>query len=156
MTCGWPPRTGCGVPRPPCWVSPGSSPSGSTTREYEALTAAGDLEGLVAVGLREWAAAGADEAAAAQLRAAVPAWLNGDSYRQEDPPVFERLGELDVPAVLMVGDLGLAVTDRVQRAGGRRHPRLPPDPDARCRPPRCACRTWVAATGSAHCASAGN
>lgn len=73
--------------------------------EYEALVEAGDVEGLALFGLREWAAAGADEAAVAQLRAAAPAWLTEEQYEREDPPVFDRLGELDTPSVLMVGDL---------------------------------------------------
>ncbi|MEU9517800.1 MULTISPECIES: alpha/beta fold hydrolase [unclassified Streptomyces] len=73
--------------------------------EYDALIEAGDVEGLVTLGLREWAAAGADEAAVAQLRAAAPAWLTEDEYQRVDPPVFDRLGELSTPAVVMVGDL---------------------------------------------------
>lgn len=73
--------------------------------EYARLAEAGDVEGLVAFGLREWAAAGADEAAAAQLRAAISAWLTDENYQRPDPPAFDRLGELTVPSVLMVGDL---------------------------------------------------
>ncbi|MFF9396173.1 alpha/beta fold hydrolase [Streptomyces griseoluteus] len=72
--------------------------------EYEALAEAGDVEGLVAFGLREWAAAGADESAVNQLRAAAPAWLTEDEYQRRDPPVFDRLRELDTPTVVMVGD----------------------------------------------------
>ncbi|GAA0701534.1 alpha/beta hydrolase [Kitasatospora atroaurantiaca] len=71
--------------------------------EYKALAETRDIDGLVALGLRESAAAGADEAAVAQLRAAAPAWLT--PYQQTDPPAFDRLGELDTPSVLMVGDL---------------------------------------------------
>ncbi|MFJ8948320.1 alpha/beta fold hydrolase [Streptomyces sp. NPDC102395] len=73
--------------------------------EYEALVKAGDVDGLVALGLREWAAAGADESAVAPLRAAAPAWLTEDEYQREDPPIFDRLHELDTPATVMVGDL---------------------------------------------------
>ncbi|MFF9819272.1 alpha/beta fold hydrolase [Streptomyces sp. NPDC014006] len=73
--------------------------------EYEALVKAGDVEGLVAFGLRKWAAAGADESAMAQLRAAAPAWLTEDEYQRVDPPAFDRLRDLDTPTVVMVGDL---------------------------------------------------
>ncbi|MFI1014887.1 alpha/beta fold hydrolase [Streptomyces sp. NPDC020965] len=76
--------------------------------EYEALTEAGDVPGLAAFGLREWAAAGADDAAVAQLRSAAPAWLTEEEFEQSDPPVFDRLGELDTPTVLMLGELDRA------------------------------------------------
>jgi pimeloyl-ACP methyl ester carboxylesterase len=72
--------------------------------EYEALSAAEDLDGLVALGLREWAAAGAEPGVVAQLRSAVPGWLGEDRYARLDPPAFDRLGELDVPSVLLLGD----------------------------------------------------
>lgn len=72
--------------------------------EYEALVEAGDVAGLVSFGLREWAAAGADASAVQQLRSAAPAWLSEEEFEREDPPVFDRLQELDVPTVLLVGD----------------------------------------------------
>ncbi|WP_344445367.1 alpha/beta hydrolase [Kitasatospora nipponensis] len=74
--------------------------------EYDRLVAADDLDGLTAFGLREWAAAGADEDAAAQLRSAARAWPGEDLHQQPDPPLYDRLGELSaVPAVVLVGDL---------------------------------------------------
>jgi pimeloyl-ACP methyl ester carboxylesterase len=74
--------------------------------EYDRLVAAGDLEGLTAYGLREWAAAGADELATAQLRSAARAWPGEDVHQLPDPPVFDRLGELaGLPAVVLVGDI---------------------------------------------------
>ncbi len=76
--------------------------------EYEAFGAAGDLEGLVSLGLREWAASGADETARAQMRSAVQAWLYEEKYRQEDPPAFDRLGEIAIPSVVLIGDLDRA------------------------------------------------
>jgi pimeloyl-ACP methyl ester carboxylesterase len=72
--------------------------------EYEALEQAGDTEGLVALAAREWAAAGTDEAVLAQLRSGTAAWPNEWQYKQEGEPTFDRLGELAVPTVLMVGD----------------------------------------------------
>ncbi|MFD8258725.1 alpha/beta fold hydrolase [Streptomyces griseoluteus] len=74
--------------------------------EYDRLVAEGDLDGLTAYGLREWAAAGADEIATSQLRSAAGAWPSEDVHQQSDPPVYDQLGEVsDVPAVVLVGDL---------------------------------------------------
>jgi pimeloyl-ACP methyl ester carboxylesterase len=72
--------------------------------EFDALEQAGDTEGLVAFAAREWAAAGTDDAVLAQLRSAVHGWFNEWEFRQEDEPIFDRLGQLTVPTVLMVGD----------------------------------------------------
>jgi 3-oxoadipate enol-lactonase len=71
---------------------------------YDVLAAERDVEGLVQFGLREWAAAGSDDAAVAQLRAAVPAWFEQDEYLQPDPPVYDSLQEVQAPTVVMVGD----------------------------------------------------
>lgn len=71
----------------------------------EALAGAGDVDGLAEMGLELWAAGGADDAARAQLRSAAAAWINEDAFQQEGPPVFDRLGEIAVPTVIMVGDL---------------------------------------------------
>ncbi|MFD8595465.1 alpha/beta fold hydrolase [Kitasatospora sp. NPDC059646] len=74
--------------------------------EYDRLVAGGDLDGLTAFGLREWAAAGSDAAAVAQLRSAARAWPDEDIHQQPDPPVFDRLGELaGIPATVLIGDL---------------------------------------------------
>ena len=72
--------------------------------EYDALAEARDIPGLARLGLRLWAAAGADEAAVAQLEAAVPAWLDQADYLRKDPPVYDRLHEIQAPSVVMVGD----------------------------------------------------
>ena len=72
--------------------------------EYEALKSADDIEGLVRFGLRLGAAAGHDDAAVAQLRAAVPGWLSQDEHLRPDPPVYDRLHEVRQPTVVMVGD----------------------------------------------------
>ncbi|WP_104820649.1 alpha/beta fold hydrolase [Kitasatospora sp. MMS16-BH015] len=77
--------------------------------EYDRLVAAGDLDGLTAYGLREWAAAGPDPAVAAQLRSAALAWPTEDRHQQPDPPVFDRLTELagltGAPTAVLVGEL---------------------------------------------------
>jgi 3-oxoadipate enol-lactonase len=71
--------------------------------EYERLVAAGDEDGLVALGLREWAAAGPDGAAAQLMRSAVRAFPY-EHLEVQPEPVYDRLGEICAPTVLMVGD----------------------------------------------------
>ena len=72
--------------------------------EYDALVAAGDVDGLVQLSLRLWGAAGDDDGAIDALRTAVPAWLVQDDYLKPDPPVYDRLHEVRAPSVVMVGD----------------------------------------------------
>jgi pimeloyl-ACP methyl ester carboxylesterase len=72
--------------------------------EWDALIAARDTDGLTALGLRESAAAGADPAAVAQLRSAATAWPGEEEFLRADPPIYDRLGEIAVPSILLVGD----------------------------------------------------
>jgi 3-oxoadipate enol-lactonase len=72
--------------------------------EYERAHAAGDVDALAGVMQRVWAAAGATPAVTEQLRSAARASLSAGDLELEDPPVFDRLGEITVPAALMVGD----------------------------------------------------
>lgn len=90
--------------------------------EYEALVETRDVDGLVRFGLRLWGAAGDDEAAVAQLQAAVPAWLEQDEYLKADPPVYDRLHELQVPSVVMVGDKDRPILAAVAGATAARIP----------------------------------
>lgn len=89
-------------------VTPGVSgydwPEGPEDAEYEALAAAGDLAGLTELGLRLWAAAGHDDAARTQLASAVRGWIAEDEHARPDPPVYDRLGEVAVPTVLLLGE----------------------------------------------------
>jgi pimeloyl-ACP methyl ester carboxylesterase len=71
---------------------------------YDVLAAERDVDGLVQLASREWAAAGSDDAVVAQLRGAIPAWFEQDEYLQPDPPVYDRLQEIEAPAAVMVGD----------------------------------------------------
>jgi 3-oxoadipate enol-lactonase len=73
--------------------------------EFGTLFGAGDREGLVELGLRTWAASGADAAARAQIRSAVAAFFAMGDQMRPDPPVYGRLGEIKAPAVLAIGDL---------------------------------------------------
>jgi 3-oxoadipate enol-lactonase len=72
---------------------------------FEALFTAGDRDGLAELGLRTWAAAGADPAARAQIRSAVAAFFAQGSFERPDPPAYSRLGEVRAPSVLAMGDL---------------------------------------------------
>lgn len=77
--------------------------------EFGALLQAGDREGLAALGLRTWAAAGADPAAQAQIRSAVAAFFAIGDLMRPDPPAYPRLGEIKAPSVLAIGDLDYAM-----------------------------------------------
>jgi 3-oxoadipate enol-lactonase len=90
--------------------------------EYDALAAARDVEGLVRFGLREWAAAGDDAAARAQLEAAVPAWFEQDVFLKADPPVYDRLHEVAAPTAVMVGDKDRPILAAVAGATAARIP----------------------------------
>ena len=84
--------------------------------EFGARLQAGDREGLVALGLRTWAAAGADPAAQAQIRSAVTAFFAIGDLMRPDPPAYPRLGEITAPSVLAIGDLDYPM---VRDCGGR-------------------------------------
>jgi 3-oxoadipate enol-lactonase len=73
--------------------------------EFGKLFEAGDREGLTALGLRTWAAAGADPAAQAQIRSAVAAFFRMGDHEQPDPPAYQGLGEIGAPTVLVIGEL---------------------------------------------------
>ena len=72
--------------------------------EFVRRYTAGDQEGLVRLGLATWAAAGDDETAAAEIRAAVSAFFVIGELGQSDPPVYDRLGQVRAPAVVVRGD----------------------------------------------------
>jgi 3-oxoadipate enol-lactonase len=90
--------------------------------EYDALAEARDIPGLVQFGMRLWAAAGSDEAVTAQLEAAVPAWLDQADYLRKDAPVYDRLHEIQVPSVVMVGDKDRPILAAVAGATAARIP----------------------------------
>jgi pimeloyl-ACP methyl ester carboxylesterase len=73
---------------------------GEFVRRYTAR----DREGLVCLGLATWAAAGDDETAATEIRAAVSAFFVIGELGQPDPPVYDRLGQVRAPTVMVRGD----------------------------------------------------
>jgi 3-oxoadipate enol-lactonase len=71
---------------------------------YERALEAGDVEALAGLMQRAWAAAGPTPAVMEQLRSAARAEISSGDLQQQDPPVFDRLGEIAVPASLLVSD----------------------------------------------------
>lgn len=94
------------APGVPDYPWPADDPYG---HRFGSLYRAGDRAGLVELGLRTWAAAGADDAAQAQIRSAVDACFRLRDHEQDDPPAYARLGEIRTPAVVVVGDLDYPV-----------------------------------------------
>jgi 3-oxoadipate enol-lactonase len=91
-------------------------------RQFEAAFTAGDADALAALGIRTWAAASADPAAEAQVRAAVAAFFRLGDFEQQDPPAFSRLGEIRARAVVAVGDLEYPMVAECGRAVAERIP----------------------------------
>ena len=52
-----------------------------------------------------WGRAGEDPLVTDLMRTAMRAWDGEEQFEQEGEPAFDRLGELRVPTILMVGDL---------------------------------------------------
>jgi pimeloyl-ACP methyl ester carboxylesterase len=73
--------------------------------EWEALVVADDQEGLFQFGMRLWAAAGPDPVVEALMRAAGEAQANEEQFMRKVEPTFDRLGEITVPTVMVVGDI---------------------------------------------------
>ncbi len=88
------------------------------------LAQAGDMDGLVALGLRAWGAAGTapDIAAAEQLRAAIPGWFSSYGHETEEAPAFDRLGELKLPCALLLGEKDMPEVVRCNEAMAARIP----------------------------------
>ena len=72
--------------------------------EYERALDAGDVDALAGLLQRVWAAAGPTPDVMEQLRSAARAEISSGDMEQQDPPVFDRLGEISVPTSLLVGD----------------------------------------------------
>jgi 3-oxoadipate enol-lactonase len=90
--------------------------------EFAALAAADGEEGIVAGYQRLWAAAGAGPEVMEQLRLAVRAEPNAEQYQRPAPPAFDRLHELSVPTVLLVGDLDRPTLITLDQEAARRIP----------------------------------
>jgi pimeloyl-ACP methyl ester carboxylesterase len=71
---------------------------------FERAAAAQDADAYADAMLRAWGAAGTTPEVLEQARSASRAAFATEGLETEDPPVFGRLGEIAVPAALMVGD----------------------------------------------------
>jgi 3-oxoadipate enol-lactonase len=97
---------------------------------FDEAAAAGDTERLVRLGLEQWGRAGDDQKVTELMRTAMHAWENEERFQQRGAPVYDRLGELRLPVVLLVGDLdnpGLIASNEVaaQRVPGCELIRMP-------------------------------
>jgi len=72
--------------------------------EYERALDVGDVDAMAGILQSVWAAAGPTPAVMEQLRSAARAEISSGDMEQQDPPVFDRLGEISVPTSLLVGD----------------------------------------------------
>lgn len=72
--------------------------------EMERLFAAGDRDGIAALGMRTWAAAGGGQGAKAQVRGATDAFFRLGDLERPDPPAYDRLAHIQVPAAVVIGD----------------------------------------------------
>ena len=88
------------APGVPDYPWPPDDPYG---KQFDKLFAAGDRDAIAALSLRTWAAAGADQAAQAQVRGAADAYFRLGDYERPDPPVYGRLGQIRIPAAVVVG-----------------------------------------------------
>jgi 3-oxoadipate enol-lactonase len=84
--------------------------------ECNSLITATDRAGLVRLGLRTWAPAGADDAVTAMMRGAVSSWFAIGDLEEADPPGFGRLAEIRVPAAMLLGDLEYPMVGEASRA----------------------------------------
>lgn len=73
-------------------------------KECQPLMTAADRDGLVRFGARVMAPAGTSDVITAMFGSAVSSWSEIGGLEQEDPPVFGRLGEIRVPAAMLLGD----------------------------------------------------
>jgi 3-oxoadipate enol-lactonase len=80
-------------------------PDDELKAEFGRAMQAGDVDAIAGLVQRTWGAAGATEAAMEQFRSAARAYLASGDLMREDPPVLDRLGQIAVPASLLVGDL---------------------------------------------------
>jgi pimeloyl-ACP methyl ester carboxylesterase len=87
-----------------------------------AAAQAKDVEGAVEIGLRTWARAGSGEEVETQIRSAVAGMERQAPFLDEDPPVYERLGEIQTPATMFVGELEYPMAADCCRAIAERLP----------------------------------
>jgi pimeloyl-ACP methyl ester carboxylesterase len=80
-------------------------PDDPVDEEFEKLAAAGDVAGLVELGIRMWAAAGDHQGAREQVTEAAKAWQLEEEFEQEGEPAWPHLGSIVAATTVMIGGL---------------------------------------------------
>jgi 3-oxoadipate enol-lactonase len=88
----------------------------------EALAEADDEEGILRLLLEVWGRSGEDPLVTDLMRSAMQAWDGEEEFEREGEPTFDRLGELEAPTVLMVGDMDDAALIASNEEAARRIP----------------------------------
>src|ERR1700761_490475 len=112
-----------GVPGYPWADEPELDETDLDAERHRAL-AAGDVDGLVAVNAKIWAAGagGLTPAVLEQLRSAARAELARGDPPTTTPPAWARLGSIAVPAALLVGDADYPPLVKVNKLAAARIP----------------------------------
>ena len=97
-------------------------PDDELDAEYERALGAGDVDALAGLMQPIWAGAGPTPAVMEQLRSAARAEIASGDLQQQDPPVFDRLGEISVPTSLLVGDADYPPLIQANRQAAARIP----------------------------------
>jgi 3-oxoadipate enol-lactonase len=88
----------------PGFAWPEESEPSELEAEYGRALEAGDVDAIAGLIQPIWGAAGSTPAVMEQFRSAARAYISSGDLMQEDPPALGRLGEITVPASLLVGD----------------------------------------------------
>ncbi|MFZ0159648.1 MAG: alpha/beta fold hydrolase [Kineosporiaceae bacterium] len=91
-------------------------------QRYDALLRAGDGDGLIELMLELWCASGQEPVVRELVTAATVAETSGNTHWHELAPVWDRLGELTVPTVVMIGDRDPASMIEANKAAAERIP----------------------------------
>ncbi len=112
-----------GVPGYP-WKDEPDPDDSELQSEYTRAFTAGDVDGLVAVNAKVWAAGtgGLTPAVLEQLRSAARAELARGDLEQRGPRAWDRLGSITVPAALVVGDADYPPLVKVNKLAAARIP----------------------------------
>jgi 3-oxoadipate enol-lactonase len=100
----------------------GADNAAAIMADFKHARAAGDVDAFAAVVRRIWGAGGDTPAVVEQSRSAARASLSTGDLQLQDPPVYARLGEITVPAALMVGDADYPPLVKVNRQAAARIP----------------------------------
>jgi 3-oxoadipate enol-lactonase len=112
-----------GVPGYP-WADEPERDETELDAEHDRAFTAGDVDGLVALSAKVWAAGdgGLTPAVLEQLRSAARAELASGDLEQRNPPAWDRLGSITVPTALLVGDADYPPLVKVNQLAAARIP----------------------------------